>query len=477
MPCLQHPDPSCRPARREARAVRGSAARRRRGDPPRRRHRPPRAPRGPRRCRCAARALGHQGRRRGARGGHPAQGRRPRGRGAGQRRRARGHRPRRDGRQRAHVQHRLAPPSTPIALLLAAARHIPAADASLRQGQWKRSSFTGVELYGKTVGIVGLGKIGQLVAQRLAAFDVELVAYDPYVAPARAAQLGIELLTPRRAARPRRHDLDPPAQDAGDARAHRQGPARADQAGRDRSSTPRAAASSTRTRWPRRCARGHVGGAGIDVYVTEPTTASPLFELPQVVVTPHLGASTDEAQDRAGTDVARSVQLALARRVRARRGERAGRRRRRRGGRGRGCRWPRSSAPCCTRWPGGCPASVTVDVAGELAAEDVSVLPLAALRGLFTARRRRAGHVRQRAGAGRRRAGVGVELDHGAGERELPQRRAAAGRDARRRGDHRLRHAHRPGAGGEARRGQRPALRPAGRGRGRAAGVRRPARA
>ncbi|MCW0215243.1 MAG: NAD(P)-binding domain-containing protein, partial [Pseudonocardia sp.] len=80
-----------------------------------------------------------------------------------------------------------------VALLLATARHIPAADASLRQGLWKRSSYTGVELNGKTVGIVGLGKIGQLVAQRLAAFGVELIAYDPYVAPARAAQLGIEL--------------------------------------------------------------------------------------------------------------------------------------------------------------------------------------------------------------------------------------------------------------------------------------------
>ena len=66
-----------------------------------------------------------------------------------------------------------------VALLLSAARHIPAADASLRAGQWKRSAYTGVELNGKTVGIVGLGKIGQLVAQRLAAFDVRLIAYDP----------------------------------------------------------------------------------------------------------------------------------------------------------------------------------------------------------------------------------------------------------------------------------------------------------
>ncbi len=82
-----------------------------------------------------------------------------------------------------------------VALLLATARHIPAADASLRAGQWKRTAYTGVEINGKTVGVVGLGKIGQLVAQRLAAFDVRLIAYDPYVAPARAAQLGIELVS------------------------------------------------------------------------------------------------------------------------------------------------------------------------------------------------------------------------------------------------------------------------------------------
>ena len=82
-----------------------------------------------------------------------------------------------------------------LALLLAAARQIPAADATLREHTWKRSSFSGTEIFGKTVGVVGLGRIGQLVAQRLAAFGTHLVAYDPYVSPARAAQLGIELLT------------------------------------------------------------------------------------------------------------------------------------------------------------------------------------------------------------------------------------------------------------------------------------------
>ena len=82
-----------------------------------------------------------------------------------------------------------------LALLLAAAREIPAADASLREHTWKRSSFSGTEIFGKTVGVVGLGRIGQLVAQRLAAFGAHLIAYDPYVSPARAAQLGIELLS------------------------------------------------------------------------------------------------------------------------------------------------------------------------------------------------------------------------------------------------------------------------------------------
>ena len=81
-----------------------------------------------------------------------------------------------------------------VALLLAAARQIPAADASLREGGWKRSKFMGVEVTDKTVGVVGLGRIGVLVAQRLAAFGVTLIAYDPYIQPGRAAQLGVRLV-------------------------------------------------------------------------------------------------------------------------------------------------------------------------------------------------------------------------------------------------------------------------------------------
>ena len=269
-----------------------------------------------------------------------------------------------------------------IALLLSAARHIPAADASLRQGQWKRSSFTGVELSGKTVGIVGLGKIGQLVAQRLASFDVALVAYDPYISPARAAQLGIELLT-----------LDDLLGRADMISIHLpKTPETVGLIGKDQLALTKpgvivvnaargglidedALAEAVRS--------GHVGGAGIDVYETEPTTASPLFELERVVVTPHLGASTDEAQDRAGTDVARSVQLALAGefvpdavnvQVGGVVGEEV-------------APWlplVQKLGAMLYALAGRLPSSVTVDVAGELATEDVGVLTLAALRGLFT---------------------------------------------------------------------------------------------
>ena len=161
---------------------------------------------------------------------------------------------------------------------------------------------------------------------------------------------------------------------------------------------------------------GHVGGAGIDVYVTEPTTSSPLFELPQVVVTPHLGASTDEAQDRAGHR-RRPLRAARPRgRVRAGRGERAGHAAWWARRCGPGCRSPRSSARCCTRWPGGCPAPSPSTCRGELAAEDVSVLPLAALRGVFThVVDEQVTFVNVPALAAER--GVGVELTTVAGER------------------------------------------------------------
>ncbi len=269
-----------------------------------------------------------------------------------------------------------------VALMLAAAREIPAADASLRAHTWKRSSFNGTEIFGKTVGVVGLGRIGQLVAQRLAAFGTHLVAYDPYVSPARAAQLGIELLSLddllARADFISVH-LPKTPETAGligtEALAKTKPGVIIVNAARGGLVDEAALADAVRS--------GHVRAAGLDVFAKEPCTDSPLFELAQVVVTPHLGASTSEAQDRAGTDVAESVRLALA-------GEfvpdavNVG------GGvvNEEVAPWldlVRKLGVLVAALSDGPPVSLSVRVRGELSSEDVEILKLSALRGLFSA--------------------------------------------------------------------------------------------
>nr|WP_234039166.1 phosphoglycerate dehydrogenase [Corynebacterium pygosceleis] len=198
-----------------------------------------------------------------------------------------------------------------ISLLLSTARQIPAADATLRDGEWKRSSFQGVEIFGKTVGIVGFGHIGQLFAQRLAAFETTVIAHDPYANPARAAQLGVELVELDELMG--RSDfvtihLPKTKETAGMFDAELLAKAKKGQiiinAARGGLVDEQALADAITS--------GHIRGAGFDVYSSEPCTDSPLFGLKEVVVTPHLGASTVEAQDRAGTDVADSVLKALA---------------------------------------------------------------------------------------------------------------------------------------------------------------------
>ena len=197
-----------------------------------------------------------------------------------------------------------------IALLMATARQIPAADKTLRDGEWKRSSFKGVEIFNKTIGIVGFGHIGQLFAQRLAAFETEIIAYDPYANPARAAQLGVELVELDELMS--RSDfvtihLPKTKETAGMFNAELLAKAKKGQiiinAARGGLVDESALAESIKS--------GHHRGAGFDVYESEPCTDSPLFALPETVVSPHLGASTVEAQDRAGTDVAASVLKAL----------------------------------------------------------------------------------------------------------------------------------------------------------------------
>jgi len=268
-----------------------------------------------------------------------------------------------------------------VALLLSTARNVPQAMASLKSGQWKRSAFTGVELQDKVAGILGLGKIGVLVAQRLAAFGMTVIAYDPYVAAARAAQLGIRLVSLEELLTESDFisvHLPKNAETTGllgdrQLRTVRPG-VRIINAARGGIVDESALASAL--------ADGRVAGAALDVYATEPCTDSPLFALPNVVVTPHLGASTQEAQEKAGTQVARSVRLALA-------GEFVPDAVNVQGGTvdevlRPGLPLAEKLGRIFTAVAGGIAARIEVQVRGEIAGLDVSVLQLAALKGVFS---------------------------------------------------------------------------------------------
>jgi D-3-phosphoglycerate dehydrogenase len=198
-----------------------------------------------------------------------------------------------------------------VSLLLAVARNVVPANLALKNGQWKRSQFGGVELQGKTVGIVGMGKIGMLVAQRLAGFDMKFVAYDPYVTAAPSGGPEIKMVS-----------LDELLAAADFVTIHI--PKTPETAGLIDSA---ALAKMKPTAFVINAARGGVldeaalfdalttgtiAGAGLDVYATEPCTDSPLFGLDNVVATPHLGASTEEAQEKAGVAVAESVVAAFS---------------------------------------------------------------------------------------------------------------------------------------------------------------------
>jgi len=198
-----------------------------------------------------------------------------------------------------------------VALLLASARFIPQADRSLRSGDWRRADFQGVELHGKTLGVLGLGRVGALVAERCLSFGMHLAAYDPYVSVERAGQMGVELVDTvpelcRRADVLTVH-LPKTPETVGIVG---ETELRAMQPSARVINTARGGIVDEKALY-RACAEGWIAGAALDVFSTEPMTDSPLFALDNVVVTPHLGASTTEAQDKAGTMVAEAVVLAL----------------------------------------------------------------------------------------------------------------------------------------------------------------------
>jgi D-3-phosphoglycerate dehydrogenase len=266
--------------------------------------------------------------------------------------------------------------------ILSLARHIPAAHGALAQGQWKRSKYSGVELYEKTIGIIGLGRIGALIAARLQAFGTNIIAYDPYITSARAQQLGVrpvsldelleqsDFITIHMPKTPETTGMISEAQfNLMKPSAYIVNVARGGLINEDALYAALIA--------------GTIAGAGLDVFVNEPPTGSPLLGLENIIVTPHLGASTDEAQEKAGVSVAKSVRLALSGELVPDAVNVAG---------GVIDPYVRPGIPLveklgqvfsglATHSP---LTSVDVEVRGELVDYDVSVLKLAALKGIFT---------------------------------------------------------------------------------------------
>ena len=269
-----------------------------------------------------------------------------------------------------------------IGLLLASARFISPAHAALRNGKWARSKYTGAELFEKTLGIVGFGRIGQLVAARMQAFGMDVVAYDPYLQPARAAQLNVRLV-----------ELDELLKISDFITIHL--PKTKETANLIGTDALKKVKPTVRiinaarggvldeTALYEALKEGRVAGAGLDVFATEPCTDSPLFELDNVVATPHLGASTDEAQERAGIAVAISVRKALS-------GELVPDAVNVKGGAIDQAVRPalplvEKLAQVATALAGERIASIDVEVRGEISVHDVSVLSTSALKGALIA--------------------------------------------------------------------------------------------
>ena len=269
-----------------------------------------------------------------------------------------------------------------LALLYGVARNIAAADASLRRGEWKRAQFTGLELRGRTLGIVGLGKIGQAIAARALAMEMVVLASDPFVAPEQAAHHGVELVPfDQLVERSDVITVHVPLTRTTRGLIGREQIARM----RDGAILLNVARGGIldETAVAEALASGKLGGAGIDVFDQEPPVGSPLLDAPRTLITPHLGASTAEAQVLVAEEVADQVLDVLA---------------------GRSARYA-VNAPLLTpetaraiapylplaemlgrffaQFARGGVRTVTLEIAGELAQHDASPLTAAVLRGMI----------------------------------------------------------------------------------------------
>ncbi|WP_273888653.1 phosphoglycerate dehydrogenase [Rubrobacter naiadicus] len=198
-----------------------------------------------------------------------------------------------------------------LGMMLAVARRIPAADASLRRGEWNRGAFKGVEVARKTLGLIGLGHVGSIVARGALGMGMEVLAYDPYVSEERMRDMGVG----------RAESVEEVLEKADFVSLHvprtpqTTGMIDAEALGRMKRSAylinvARGGIVDEQALY-QALKEGRIAGAALDVFAEEPPVGSPLLELPNTVLTPHLGASTAEAQDRAGLTAAEQVAAAL----------------------------------------------------------------------------------------------------------------------------------------------------------------------
>jgi len=198
-----------------------------------------------------------------------------------------------------------------MALLLALARNVPRGHASLTAGRWERSRLNGVELYEKTLGIIGFGRIGQLVAERARGFGMHLLAFDPFVSAERFRELGVEKADSSAGVYARADFITVHLAQTPETRGWLNAEAFAQMKPGVRVVNVARGGLVDDMALKDALDSGRVAGAALDVFPSEPLTEHPLFAYDNVVVTPHLGASTREAQDRAGVQTAEQVVAAL----------------------------------------------------------------------------------------------------------------------------------------------------------------------
>jgi D-3-phosphoglycerate dehydrogenase / 2-oxoglutarate reductase len=198
-----------------------------------------------------------------------------------------------------------------FALMLSLARQVPRLDKAFHEGRWEKSSAAGTEMSGKTLGLIGLGRIGSEVAVRAEAFDMRILAYDPYISEAAAKEFSVELVTLDKLLAESdfislHTALSPATQNLLNAASLAKMKKGAFIVNTARGELIEEAALAAALK------SGHIGGAGLDVFAVEPPKNSPLAELPNVVGTPHIAGSTTEAQEEVGTQVAVQVKDYLA---------------------------------------------------------------------------------------------------------------------------------------------------------------------